>query len=70
MPTMLQKMRAEHTLRMLGDNVTLATHAWLELLDELRADSELAGRIRAMLAEADSLPVILGASNPWVSRHV
>lgn len=40
-----------HTLRMLGDNVTLATYAWLDLLDELRSDSALAGRIRDMLAE-------------------
>lgn len=42
-------MTAEHTLRMLGDNVTLMRCAWIELLDELRPDSSLAIRIRTML---------------------
>lgn len=49
--------RRLHTLRMLGDNVTLATYAWLDLLDELRSDSALAGRIRDMLAE-DGWPAV------------
>jgi hypothetical protein len=44
------KMTDEFTLRMLGDNVTLLRCAWLELLDELRPESETAGRIREMLA--------------------
>jgi hypothetical protein len=46
-------MTTEHTLRMLGDNVTLMRCAWLELLDELRPDSTLASRIRAMLGIPD-----------------
>lgn len=46
----MSTMTTEHTLRMLGDNVTLMRCAWIELLDELRPDSELAVRIREMLA--------------------
>jgi hypothetical protein len=39
----------ELTLRMLGQNVTLMRCQWLDLLDELRPDSTLAERIRALL---------------------
>lgn len=52
----MTSMTTEHTLRMLGDNVTLTVAAWLELLDELRPDSVLAGRIRHMLAVDGKLP--------------
>lgn len=41
---------ATHTLRMLGDNVTLTRAAWLELLGELRPDSTLVDRIHEMLS--------------------
>ena len=45
------RMTDEFTLRMLGDNVTLIRSAWLELADELRADSDLRRRIMEMLGE-------------------
>lgn len=47
---------AEHTLRMLGENITFTGWQWDELLDELREDSDLARRIRERLAldEADA----------------
>lgn len=53
----MSTMNTEHTLRMLGDNVTLTHAAWLELLDELRPESALAGRVREMLAVAEKLPI-------------
>jgi hypothetical protein len=45
------RMRQEFTMRMLGQNVTFTGWQWLELLDELREDSEHAARIRRLLAE-------------------
>lgn len=39
------------TLRMLGDNVTLARYAWFDLLDSLIPGCELEVRVRAMLCE-------------------
>lgn len=38
------------TLRMLGDNVTLRRHQWAELLDSLDSASDLARRVRELLA--------------------
>lgn len=46
-----QRMTQEFTLRMLGQYVTFTGWQWLELLDEMREDSEQAERIRRMLAE-------------------
>lgn len=41
----IHPMHELFTLRMYGDNVTLMRCAWLDLLDDLRPDSELAWRI-------------------------
>lgn len=43
-------LHREHTIRMLGENVTLTGWQWVELLDELRPDSDLARRLRELLA--------------------
>jgi hypothetical protein len=40
------------TLRMLGDNITLGYWQWIELLDELKPDSQLARRIRNLLLDS------------------
>ena len=40
------------TLRMLGSNVTFSRSQWVELLESLRPESELAQRIRAHLLES------------------
>lgn len=45
-------MTARLSLRMLGQNVTMMRCAWLDLLDELRDDSELAERIGRMLEQS------------------
>jgi len=49
-PTTTQRPTDYLRLRMLGESFTLYRTQWDQLLDELRPDSELAGRIRDLLA--------------------
>jgi hypothetical protein len=46
----MANMMEEFTLRMLGQDISLRRYAWLNLLDDLRPESELAGRIRELVA--------------------